>query len=306
MNHPKEIGIALGTALLTILAVLLIELTVRQPDALSGWMSFVATAVVLIWTATVACAYAFLHGWKAGKWLVSSLIAAAVVLAGLFSLPALVAAGLLFIFVASSAQMITTATRERITFNLRATFLPGIRVIVAGAAVAVAVLLLPTIQQHVTTGAVEIPGSSFAFVLQPATPLLANFIPGYSKTSTIDELIDAQLRQQQPGASALPAAQKDQVRRQLAKTIGVPLTGSETVADVLARSVNGYVRQLAGKGGVLVMIVLAVIGLLIIRTTVPFVAWLAFGVVALLFWLARMTGLVTIASTSLPVERLQL
>lgn len=307
--QQKAIGLTVGVGLLTVLAFVLIGLITRDPAALGSPLGLLTVVLGLFWAAVAAVAYAVLHSLRRHRQVIGGVTALSVVLAGLFSVPAIVGAVLLFIFMEGASSVIATDTRDRTKIRLNKMLLPGLRLLLMGMALAIVALLLPLVRAQVSSGKIFIPTDSIQLVLRPAAPILQNLIPGYTPDSSVDDLIDVQLRKQ---AEALPpgvllgTGQRDQTRKALSRTFGVDLSGSETVADIMTKYVNTYIQKLADQNGLLVTAILIVIGLVAVRAIVPLLAWTSLTIAYGLFWILQRLEFVHITQKQLPVEQLEL
>lgn len=308
ITQQKAVGVTVGISLCTVLVFVLFGLLARDPIGFTGPLGFFATVFALVWAAAIGCAYAMLHSFTPHRHVITGIAALATILAGLFSIPAIVGGILVWVFLASAARMIAGSTKERTTIRLVPILIPGLRFIFVGLALAIAAFLLPLVRTQVSSGGVMFSTSTLDLLLRPATPILEGILPGYTPEATVDQLIDRQLRQQEqslpPGVSISPG-QRVQVRQELSQRFGLRLTGSETIADILAAYVNTYIQRLGDRSGVLVIIVLLALGFLAVRAVVPLFAWTALVIAIGLFWLARRFELVRIAHIQAPIEHLQ-
>lgn len=309
ISQQKALGLAVVASLITVLTFVLIGLITRDPAALGSPVGLLTVMLTLAWAAVIAVSYAILHSLQRHRRVIVGVAAVSAALAGLFSAPAIIGGVLLLVFMESASRMIATDTHDRINVRLYKMLLPGLRLLLTGLALATVALLLPLVRTQVSSGKIFIPTDSIELALRPAAPILQNIIPGYSPDSTVDDLIDVQLnkqRQSLPPGILLGSGQRDQTRQALSETLGVGLTGSETVADILTIYTNTYIQRLADQSGLVVTTILIVIGLVAVRAIVPLLAWLALGVAYSLFWVLRRFDFVRITQTQLPVQQLQL
>ena len=302
--RKKRIGIIVTTGIFGLLTFLLVGLAVAGAFSVTA-----AGIVVLLFAAALACAYGLLHEWKAGQYMVSVITVIIALVVGMFSLTSLIGSVLLFAFISSGAYLITTAVHSGVKFKLQSVFLPALRMIVAGIAIMVIVLVLPTVRQYIGNGGIRVDATVIAYVSGPATPLVQSIFPGYSTDQTVNEIIDDEIKQQTqslPPGYEIPPQQKAIAIRNLSETLGVSLTGEEKAPDVLAAVINNYIQKISTVDGVLVTFILAGLGLLAIRALVPIVSWLALGFVSIMFLLAKRFNFIVIQKQQLPVDRLTL
>lgn len=76
--------------------------------------------------------------------------------------------------------------------------------------------------------------------------------------------------------------------------------------DQIATGVTQYVRSRAQNNSLVVVVLVIAVALLAVRTIVPIIMWPALALVALLFWVARKTGLITITEHNVVVESIEL
>lgn len=307
-SRAKEMGIVIGVSTFTVLVFLFIGLVARTLDVFFGPVGLIIAALGLMWVALAACSYAALHSWPAGRHTISIIAVLAAAGAG-FSWTSLVGGLLMSAFIFSAAGLIASASRERIVFRIRPTVMPGIRLLLAGILLVVVTFLLPEVRQLITDGKILVPADTIAVVLRPAAPFIASLLPGYTADSTVDDLINQQIAQQQaalPEGFVIPPQEKQRALQEISRSVGMPLEGSETLPDILTNYSNQYIQSLTSRDGILVTIILIAIGLLAVRALVPLFAWVVLGISFGLFFIARRARLITIVETQVSAQQLKI
>lgn len=298
----KVISIVATTVVVGLLAFLTAGAAMHQRFSVVG-----ATSIMLLFIAMLGCAYVFLHNSKTHQYVLTALIVLVSLIVGLFSLTTLIGSVLLFMFLSAGARLISTAAASGITFKLQPVLMPGLRMILAGAAIMVVVLALPVTRQFLQQGGAQVSPEVVAYLSRPVTLLLKNVVPEYSPDQTVNQIVDRQLEQQYkdlPSGLEVPPQQKDLIISDFSQKIGVPLTGDEKAQDVLAVFINNYVQKISTVDGILVTIILAGIGLLAVRALVPILSLITFGFATVIFSLAKRFGLVTMQKEQVPVDKL--
>lgn len=96
-------------------------------------------------------------------------------------------------------------------------------------------------------------------------------------------------------------------------TISIPTNNIQSVVSMVSsnseeitKAVNNYIQSRAQSNSVAISVIVIAIALLAVRTLVPILMWPALALVALMFWIARKTGLVTITERNVAVEHIEL
>lgn len=309
LQQKKELTIVGVSTLYSIFFFLLVALVLQgyQSWSLVFTIGFVLAA--LLWVAIVAAATAFLPRHSANRYVLIVLSSLALLIVGTFSLAAFTGAFLLAIFLLVAQRTTYREVESRVAFSVYQIFGYSLKVVIVGLVVSLITLALPTVQDNVVRGTLTVPDEYIGAVLRPFTPLIEQYIPGYTPSSTVDDIVRAQIQQQQanlPPGFVIPSGQEILVRQELSRQLGIPLRGSETVPEVTAEYVNGYVRELTTQNAVIVVIVLLVVVLLALRAMVPLLTWPTVLILMAIVYLSQRVGLVSIMKTQVTVERLHL
>ncbi|MBI1834085.1 MAG: hypothetical protein HYR90_04665 [Candidatus Andersenbacteria bacterium] len=306
-SRQKEVGIVIIAALTTLAVALIVSVSVVNLNATLG-LSWGVVAVVLLWAAITSLSSLFLAKWFGGRLsiIVTGLVTMFIV--GRLSVASLVGGALLALFIFAAQDSIVRKSTERLRTQLRYILIPGIGLLIAGIAVAAFALSVPALREGLREGKFGLSEEVAATILAPVAPVISNMLPGYTPQATVDELISAQARQQLGDSfSSLPPQQLEQARQELARSLKLEdLDGNETVAKVAVMYSNDFLRRVTAGNGILAVIVMATIGLLAIRATVPLISWIPLFLAGALMWMAKKAGLVRIEQTQVTAERVEI
>ena len=309
LQQKKELTIVGVSTLYSILFFLLVALLLQGYQTWSLLFTIGFFLAALLWVAIVAAATAFLPKHSANRYVLVVLSALALLLVGRFSLAAFTGAFLLAVFLLAAQRITYREMETRVSFSVYQIFGYSVKVVIIGLVVSLITLALPVVQDNVERGTLEVPDEYIEAVLRPFTPLVEQYIPGYTPNSTVDEIVRAQIAQQQeslPPGFVIPPEQHVEVRRELSRQLNIPLQGFETVPEVASTYVNGYVQDLAGQNAIIVVIVLLVVVLLALRAIVPLLTWPTIALLMGIVFISQRIGLIFLMKTQVTVERLHL
>ena len=299
----KEIGIVTFVSLFTVLAFLAVALLVRE---WSITMGILATLGLIIWVAMVATSFALA---RSKKYFASVLIIiplVVVVVAGQLSIASMVGAILLALALLIAYRSIGEEINNRIKTKTIPVFKGGVKTILFGLLIAIIALYLPTIQNTFMDGGITLPERYIEFLLKPLAPALGGIIPDLSAESSIDDLIESQLKSQGMNAENIPPEQMELIRKQIEDQIGVPIEEGEQLSAVIAKKINSYLESLTGLGSTLLIIITIAFALLTLKMAIPFLIPPILGIIALIIFLSRLAGLVRIEEAETTIERLKI
>lgn len=218
-----------------------------------------------------------------------------------------VGAMLLMIFLATARQFIMREVNTRVRYSTSQIFFMGSRLTLLGLMVAVAGLFLPYLSQSIFEDRLAIPEEYIAVAARPLDPLVSRLFPGFSQTSTVDDLLDSQLAQQLPPGTVIPEGQRVALRAELARQLGASsLTGRETFSQIAAQRLNAALKDLAQRSPFVLALAFVIILFLTLKALLPLLAWPVIGGLALLMLVARLIGLIYVARTEATIERVTL
>ncbi len=308
--QKKIASIIVVVALYSIFFFLLAALLLSPNGERSGIYSLVVGVVGLTWCALMAGALALIASERFGASLALAVLApVAAVLVGRASLPAFIGAAILLLTTFLARSIIAREINSRVNFNTRVIFRDGVKVLILGLAVSLLALSFPLLRSSAEQGALTIPMPYVEAIVNPLTPALARYLPGYERGNTINDIIDAQIAKQAadlPAGFVVPPEQRETIRADLSKQLGISIRGDETMPVLVTRYVNQYVKSLAKGDGLLVVIVLLVAALLALRAIIPILAWPVLAVIAALLYLSQRIGLISVIRTQVTIERMRL
>lgn len=185
-------------------------------------------------------------------------------------------------------------------------FRAGTKLLVIGLTLASAGLALPFIEGSLKKDGLQVSPDHLAVVLRPLQPMLKGLTPTVQVESNIDDIIDAQVRQQGGNPNSISAAQRDEIRRQIGQQFAVEISGQESVADIVATKINTTLAGLIQTSSLTVALVTVVIALLTIRAIIPLITWIILIGIAGAAWLSRRVGLLHLKKEMIEVETLTL
>jgi len=306
--HKKVISLGTVSALYSVLFFLIAALLMSDPDGISLPFIAIFAGAALVWCALMSCVMAFMAD-NAALGAVMALVAALPLVLISRSLPGIVGAIMVMITLIVSRSLFAYEVNSRVAFSTRSIFWRGTKIVILGLSIALTALAFPLVKNGVQSGNIVLPVSYVASVTKPLTPLLSNYFPGYSSTSTVDQIIAAQIAEQVkdlPPGFTVDSGQTERIKADLGRRLGVDLRGNETVAVIVANYVNNYVQKLAEGDGVVMIAVLIVITLLALRAVIPVLAWPTLAIIAAIIYLAQRIGLIVVLRTQVTIERMRL
>ncbi|MDP3997618.1 MAG: hypothetical protein Q8P73_03930 [bacterium] len=233
----------------------------------------------------------------------------AVTLAGAGAAGALGGAFLLLVSLLVGLRSIKREAANRINYTTWYMFGPGLRIIVIGLILALAGLLLPELRQVIAQDGLQISEQQTAAIIKPIQPLLKDYLPTTDTNANIDDLIDAQVKQQTGGAitaADISDEQRAEIKQQISRQFNQPITGQETLASVVTTRVNNTLRNLTQNNALLVALVIIVLAFLTLRALVPIVVWVLLLLMIIVVYLTRKTGLAKLEEQQITSHRLTL
>lgn len=317
LQRKKEIGLAVVTALYSLLVFLSHTLFLQSQTEWGTAQTVTMALLGLMWVAMYASTFAFLasRGVPFAALIITFPTILVFVLGG-YGVPAIATAGVLGALMVSARRSITLESKERVKIRIPNVFRHGARMLLFGLLISLIVIALPHVQRGVVSGQIEVASPVIRAVLAPATPVLAQLLPGYTAEATVDQLIDQYIAQQQsqlPAGFAVPQSQKVQARVELGESLGLRIQGNETLSELLAQYVNQYLREAfqqvsnaTTNGKFLILATGLLLAILALRAAAGVLVWPIFALIAALIYLSERIGLVIRAKTQVTVEQLHL
>lgn len=309
LQRKKEIGIVVLVTLYTFLFFLLVAVMIGGEAAGVSAVTIVAAIGGLLWVAFMACALSFLANRPPTKVMLAAMAAVALAVFGQLTLAALVGAALLFIMILLASSVIRGEMNNLVQFQVYRIFRVGSSLLLGGLLIAFTALSFPEIREEVRSGQTLVPQAYVDTVVKPATPIISQYIEGFTPESTVNDLINVQIAKQTaqlPPGFIVPPQERDRVLRSLSEQFGVPVAGGETVSVISTRVLNQYLQDIAARGGPLVTLILIILAVLTLRTLVALLVWPALAFVAAVVYVSERVGLIFKVKTQAVVERIHL
>lgn len=309
LQRKKEIGIVVFVALYTFLFFLLIAVLLAGQRVQASALSVVAIVGGLLWTALMATALAFLGTRPAARYILALLPALTLVVLGQITAAAFAGAFLLFVILLAAEWMIRVEVSGRVTFQVLRIFRSGASLLLMGFLISLIALSFPAVREDIKQGDVGIPQAYVDTVVKPATPLIAQYVEGFTPESTVNDLINVQIAKQTaqlpPGYTISPD-ERQRVLTSLSDQFGIPIQGNETVPIIATEVINQYLQNIANGSGPFVIVILIVIAALALRALVGLLVWPALVLIAALVHFSDRIGLIVRVKTQAVVERIHL
>lgn len=306
IRRRKEIGVAVFLVLFTVLEFFTLG-TLLAEASTGQWYLFLLVGLSLIWLAFMSAGLAL----TAQPALTVLMVIPALTLAavGRGSPVAIGGAFLLALFTLIAQRSFAREVQNRVLYRTSQVFNLGVRQLLLGLMVAVTSLALPLITTSLQGSRLQVTERHVEPLLGVVEPLIAGWLPGYTTTATVDQMIQVSLNEtltQLPAGLTIDEGETARQRAAIGRSLSVELTGRETMPRIVAAMINGYVGQIAAQNPLTVSLILVVVVFLTLRTLVPFLVWPVIGVIAGIVWMARQIGLIYITRSQAMVERLQL
>lgn len=295
----KEIGIGVLFGFLTLILFLLMRLLLTDVDVLSLGAAIGIAFISAMWIAAGVVGLTLSRGREGLTRAIVVIPAFAVIGAGLPSVFAVIGGLLVSGLMYGAAYVIHRELSERIHFQGVRCLDAGGKLITLGLLLALVSLAFPAVRAWAAEGRFQLSAASMETLLRPVAPVIRSYLPSYTESATIDQLIEYQL----PG---VPTGQKILVRADLAQRLGVQLSGQETLPRLVAQMLNERLVRFASGDGLLVSIVIVVVAIFALRTLVPIIAWPSILGAVLLLFLLRKVSFVVVEEVPASVQRLTL
>jgi hypothetical protein len=314
LQRQKELLIATFVALYSVLLFLGFQLFVSRATSWSTPVVIIIAIGSLIWCALMTCATAFVVNRSGSNILTCAIPPILLLILGVFRLDVAIGAIVVFVILIAVQRRLSWELNSRVNVHVIPVFSVATRHVIVALLISLITLSLPTLAQSFDRNQISIPPKTVATLISPFEGVIQNLLPGYTTGSTIDQMIDRQLRNQLssiPGAEAvvpaeLLSSQRATIRQEFSKQFGMPITGQETLADVLANIVNKYLRQMAAENRFVAIGFIIALTLVTVRIAVPVLVWPALFLIRIILRLSEQIGLITILRTQVTVERMSL
>ncbi len=309
LQGKKELGVAVFTTLYTILFFLVMRLLFTGGSIWSIGFNVAALVGGVIWTAIMVAGISFVVN-RVGV-TVSLVILPALVLfiVSGFNIGSVIGAALLAAVVFAAQHSIHHEMNNQVKFKIGAIFRSGTKLLLLALVIALITLAQPVFRDTEKASSLLIKEQYIAAITKPISPLIGRYIPNYTNSTTIDQIIDAQLASQAeklPPGFVLPPNQREQARTELSRQFGTTLTGQETLPGIVTTFLNGYIHGVAGQSTLAVAIATIAITLIAFRILVPFLVWPVIGVIVIIIDAAKRIGLIALVKDQVTIERIHL
>lgn len=248
----KELAIASVVGIYTIIFFWIAASYFQGQQEFSVSLSSYLSLAGVVWAALVAFSSVCTAHHKVTYSMIALIPAVILVLAGRFTLPAVLGALVLFLLTFSAQRSIARELKGHTKIRIAKIFPLGVRMLLFGMLLSFIVFASPVIQATIASGAIAIPEVYLVNI--------ANFLAG--------------VVHQEP--------------------------------EVIIRSMQEYVVSHAAGDGLDVTIVIIAVAILAVRAIVPLIAIPTLAGIALLFWVAKKTKLITVVTHDVPVELIQI
>lgn len=272
------------------------------------WVALLLAAVGLIWLALTAIALA-LTSRLPSRLLLALGPPLIVMFAGLFNIGAIGGALLMALALYVADRRISREVDSRRYFSSYLVFPLGTRLLITALILAIAGLSLPIVRQYIDREGLAVNEQYIEIIAQPLEPLINSLAPGIKPGTTMDEMIENELRGQEddvPTGFQLSPQQREDIRRQLSERFNQELTGQETFGQIITRRLNVFLQNIAESNALTVAIVIILLAFIALRAVIPLLAWITVGLIALLLALARAAKILRIEETQGTIQRLEL
>lgn len=307
LRSKKEIGVIAAMCLVTLLEFFSFATFLPQAAAKPAF-AVVLVLLSIVWVSCAAVAFA-LVGSRSGLAVLLIFPAAVTVIISRLLPVAIGGAILLSIFCLMAQRTLVREVRNRVYYQTSHVFGSGIRLLTLGLMVGLTGLVLPILNATPGSYQLRVTERQIEPLLKPFEAYIGQLLPGFRPDASIDELIDEQIRQQEaqlPEGVELSEQQREVARQQLGRQLQQKLTGQESVATIVANSLNQSVSKITSQNPLLASLILVALVFLTLRALVPFLIWPILGVTAGLIYILRQAGLIYVARTQAMIERLQL
>ncbi len=305
-QQKKEAGLVTATVILS--ALVMWQLASAVGGGVHPLTAALLIMVVLAWTAVMALSLALAA--SRASWYALVLGPPLVVaIVGLARVGAIVAALILILCLAAARRSLTGEISNRIKYRTKQIFSKGVRLLLIGLAAVLAGFSADPFISNLRISGFHIPPELVETALQPAQGIIANMLPGYTPSSRVDELIEQQIRAQSGQLSPeqpVTPGQLAAVRRQLSRTYGLPITGRETVPQLITMYVNRYLNNLTQAIPLLITVLALSAFLLVARLVIPVLVWPVLGITYLLIRAGQRVNFLFLITVQESVERLRL
>lgn len=313
LQRQKEILIAVFVALYSVLFFLGFQLIITRATIWSLWAAVTLIIGSLIWCALITCATAFVVN-RSGSNIFTCAIPSILLLGlGFFRLDVAVGAIVVFLMLLMVQRRLSWELSSRVNVHVIPVFSAATRQVIFALLISLITLSLPTLAKSFDNNQIAVPPSLIASLTAPFESLIQGLLPGYTNGSTIDQIIDRQLQNQLsslPGEALIPAqviaSQRTAIRQEFSRQFSMTLTGRETLPDILAGTMNKYLRQMAQENRLIAIIFVIALTFVTVRVIVPVVVWPTLFLIRIFLRLSEQIGLITILRTQVTVERISL
>lgn len=307
LQRQKELLIAVFVSLYSLLFFLGFQLVVNQSNIWGTPAAIIIGVGALIWCALMTCATAYVVNRSGSNVIVAAIAPILIYLISRLRLDALIGSVVVFAILIGVQRRLSWELSSRVNVHVIPVFSGATRLTIYALLVSLITLTVPALAESFDNNRIAIPPQYIATVISPMESVIKGMLPGYSSGSTIDEMIDEQLRAQAPNATpAELAAGRALIRPEFSRRFGVNVTGRETLPDILAGTINKYLRQLAQDNRLIAIGFLIALTFLTVRVFVPLLVWPALFLINIFLRLSEQIGLITILKTQVTVERISL
>lgn len=304
VNH-KEIGLAVTSVIASFAFFSSAALALLTSPYHIGLITIAAVLAVL-WVIVAALTLALAEHWPAVTAVWGGAAAAAIV-AGGASWGSLGGGLLLALFCGGARQ---TFQRSRHTFRAYRTndiFRAGTRLLITGIIFATVSLALPFVQGSLARGSFKISPEQTELFLRPFTPLVKDLLPNIQAASSVDDLIDNQLRREGIDPQQFSESQRAEVRQRVSEQLAIPVdSGDTSLSTIVADRLNATFTRVTQTSALTVALVAVILIFLTLRAFIPLMTWFLLGALVGVVWLATKANLLTIKKETIEVETLTL
>lgn len=301
----KEIGFAVTSVVVSFAFFASAALALSASPYHLG-LIILAAALAIVWVIVAALTLALAKHWLAVTAVWGGAAAAAIV-AGGASWGSL-GGGLLLALLCSGARQTFERSRHKFrAYRTNDIFRAGTRLLVTGIILATVGLALPFVQGSLARDGFKISPEQAELFLRPIAPLFKDILPNFEAASSVDDLIDNQLRREGIDPEQFSATQRAEVRQRVSEQLAVPVQSGETSLNtIVADRMNATIARVTETSALTVALVAVILVFLTLRAFIPLITWALLGILMGVVWLAAHANLLHIKKETIEVETLTL
>jgi len=308
MARPSTKEISLVITVLALTALLFWRLNTVTATSLYVLVLTALVVLSVLWIALLVISLGLVRS-KAIAALLIIAVPLSLIIIGQAQLGVVGAALILVLMLLTARSSSKEEVANRINYSTVQIFNISTRLVFIGLIVCVAGLYMSSINSAFSSDEIKIPQQPIRVILKPFEQLIQNSIPNYSPDATINQLMQNKLEEQLaalPPGTVITPQQKEDALQDLSKQFGQQLSGEENTSEVVTSALNTQINKLVKQSPLLATLATIVLIILVARFISPIFVWPLLGVIAVIIFTARKTGLVQLISSEETVERLWL